>query len=101
MKKEIKEKYPEGHFVGKGIAIFMAWGVAIGVALNNIGIGIAIGVAIGVSIGSAWEEKAKKEGKIRPLTDKERKRKKKKAIIALILGFIIAITIATILALRH
>lgn len=73
--KKFKGKYPEGHFIGKGMMLFTAAGVAIGLAMNNIALGIGIGVAIGVAIGASWEEKAKKERKIRPMTKAEKVRK--------------------------
>jgi len=41
-----------------------------------MGIGPAIGVSIGVAIGSSIEAKHKKEGRIRPLTKREKKNRK-------------------------
>ncbi|MCP3684844.1 MAG: hypothetical protein GY861_19445 [bacterium] len=77
-----KEKYPEGHFVGMWmgifIAIFAGFGIPLSVATGNpgfIGIGPAIGVSIGLAVGQSIENKAKEEGKIRPLTKEEKKRK--------------------------
>lgn len=76
------EKYPEGHFIGMwigiGIAIFSGIGVPLSVATKNtafIGMGPAMGVAFGVAIGQSIETKYKKEGKIRPLTEEEQKRR--------------------------
>ena len=93
---EEEKKYPEGHFIGIwmgiGIAIFSGIGVPISIATNNnafMGIGPALGVAFGLSIGQGIENKYKKEGKIRPLTEEEKKRKKLAVlagIIMLILG---------------
>jgi hypothetical protein len=40
-----------------------------------IALGPAIGLAFGFAIGQSVEEKYKKEGKIRPLTDREKKRR--------------------------
>ncbi len=80
--EEENKQYPEGHFVGMwigiGIGIFTGFGVAISIALNMsgfLGIGTAIGVSVGVAIGSSIEEKHKKEGRIRPLTEEEIKRR--------------------------
>ena len=77
------KKYPEGHFVGMwmgiGIAIVSGFGVPLSIVTKNyglIGIGPAIGVAFGLSIGQAIENKYKREKKIRPLTEEEKKRKK-------------------------
>jgi len=44
--------------------------------MGLIGIGPAIGVAFGLALGSSIEAKYKKEGKIRLLTEEEKKRKK-------------------------
>jgi hypothetical protein len=84
-------KYPERHFMGQGIAIGIGIGVAIGVALGNIALGPAIGVAIGVAIGSAMEEKAKKEGKIRPMSPEEKEKQKKRIWFGLGLGLMLFI----------
>ena len=81
--EENNNKYPEGHFVwmwmGIGIAIFSGIGIPLSIVSENlgfIGIGPAIGVAIGLSVGSAIEARYQKEGKIRPLSEKEKKRQK-------------------------
>ena len=91
------EKYPEGHFVGMwmgiGIAIFTGIGVSLSVALKMpglIGIGPAIGVVFGTALGQSIESKYKKAGKIRPLTEEE-KRKRKILIIAGIFVFILGL----------
>jgi hypothetical protein len=76
-------KYPEGHFLGLwmglGIAIFSGFGIPLSIATGNpgfIGVGPALGVSFGLAIGQSVENKYKKEGKIRPLTNEELKRKK-------------------------
>ena len=81
--EENNKKYPEGHFVGMwmgiGIAIFSGVGVPLSIALKIpglIGIGPAIGVAFGLSLGQSIESKYKREGKIRPLTEDEKKKRK-------------------------
>ena len=78
-----EKKYPEGHFLGMwmaiGIAIFSGLGIPLSFVTKNpglIGIGPAIGVAFGLAIGQSIENKYKLEGKIRPLTESEQKRKK-------------------------
>jgi hypothetical protein len=78
------KKYPKGHFVGMwtgiGIALFAGIGVPLSVATGNnglIGIGPAIGVSFGAGIGQAIEKKYEREGKIRPLTPAEQKRRKR------------------------
>ena len=78
-----EEKYPEGHFVGMwtgiGVAIGSGLGLPIALVLGNmafIGIGMPIGIAIGVAIGTSQEAKNKAEGKIRALTELEKKRQK-------------------------
>ena len=89
------KKYPEGHFLGLGIAIGIPLGIPIGLALGNIALGPALGVAIGVSIGVAMEENAKKKRQIRKLTPKEEKARKRNIFIglgALILGLVAGVT---------
>jgi len=82
--KNQEEKYPKGHFVGLwtglGIALFSGLGIPISIVTGNqglIGIGPALGVAIGVAIGQSIENKYEKEGKIRPLTEKEKQGRKR------------------------
>ena len=84
-----EKKFPKGHFVGMwmviGIAIFSGLGVPLSIITDNfgfIGIGPAIGVAFGLSIGQSIENKYNKEGRIRPLTETENRRRK----IAIIIG---------------
>ena len=92
METNNNKKYPEGHFLGLwmgiGIAIFSGFGIPLSIATKNyglLGIGPALGVAFGISIGQAIENKYKKENKIRPLTEEEKKIKK----IAVIAGLAI------------
>jgi hypothetical protein len=80
---ENEKKFPKGHFVGMwmgiGIAIFSGIGVPISIIIDNfgfIGIGPAIGVVFGLSIGQSIENKYDKEGKIRPLTESEKSKRK-------------------------
>ena len=97
------EKYPEGHFVGMWIgiciAIFSVFGIPLSIATENpgyIGIGPALGVAVGVAIGQSIENKYKQEGRIRPLTESEIKRRKNAVtagIILLTLGVLIFILV--------
>jgi hypothetical protein len=84
--------YPEGHFVGMWIgiciAIFSGFGIPLSILTDNpgfIGIGPALGVSIGVVIGQSLENKYKQDGRIRPPTESEKKRK----INAVIAGILI------------
>ena len=77
------KKYCEGHFVGMwmgiGIVIFSGIGVPLSIILKNpglIGIWPALGVAFGVALGQLIGSKYKKEGKIRSLTEDEKKKRK-------------------------
>ena len=97
--EENNKKYPEGHFVGMwmgiGIAIFTGVGVPIAFATGNpglLGIGPALGISIGLAIGSGIETKYKKEGKIRPLMEEEKKRKK----IGITIGVISLVVLALV-----
>jgi len=100
MNDKIK-KYPEGHFLGMWmgicIAIFSGFGIPLSIITENpgfIGIGPALGVAVGVAIGQSIENKHKKEGRIKPLTESELKRNKNAVfagIVLLTLGVLIFI----------
>jgi hypothetical protein len=85
-------QYPEGHFIsmwmGIGIAIFSGLGIPISVITGYYGfiaVGPSIGIAVGLAIGQSIENKYKIEGKIRPLTESEKKRKKFAIYIGIIL----------------
>jgi hypothetical protein len=85
-------KYPEGHFVGMWIgiciAIFSGFGIPLFIVSENpglIGIGPALGVAVGVAIGQSIENKYKQEGRIRPLSESEIKRKKNAVITGMVI----------------
>jgi hypothetical protein len=101
------DKYPEGHFIGLWIGICMAtftgaW-IPISIALKMpglIGIGPAIGVSIGVAIGASIEAKHKKEGKIRPLTEKEKKNRKNIIWIGIALLFVAVAAFLLVLFLK-
>jgi hypothetical protein len=59
-----------------GIAIFSGIGIPFSIVTENpgmMGICPALGVAFGLSIGAGIESKYKKEGKIRPLTQEDKK----------------------------
>lgn len=97
------KKYPEGQLVGMwmaiGIAIFSGLGIPISIVTNNFGfiaIGPALGVSFGLAIGQSIENRYKKEGRLRPLTESEQKRKKNSVIagiVILTIGFLMAILI--------
>jgi hypothetical protein len=103
--EENNKQYPGGHFVGLwmgiGVAIFLGLEILFSIIIENpeingfIGIWPALGVAFGLAIGSAIEAKNKKEGKIRPLTENEMKRKK----IAVTVGLIILLIGALVMLL--
>jgi len=84
------KKYPEGYFVGIGAALGIPFGIPLAISTGNPGL-IGTGIPIGLAIGIALEDKNRKEGKIRPLT-KDEKRKRRVAVIIgvvlLILGII-------------
>jgi len=82
----VEQQYPEGHYIGLGLGIGIPLGMPIGMAMGNIALGPAMGVPIGIAIGLAMEAKATEEGKIRPLTNEEKKRKKTVLWSALGLG---------------
>jgi hypothetical protein len=92
METNQEKKYPEGYFIGRwmviGMAIFSGLGIPLAIVTDNyslIGIGPALGIAFGLSIGQAIENKYKKEEKIRPLTEVEKKRKKMAVLAGLLI----------------
>jgi cadmium resistance protein CadD (predicted permease) len=97
--QENSEKYPEGQFVGMwmgiGLAIFTGVGLPLSIALKIpglMGIGPALGIAFGLSVGQSIESKYKREGKIRPLTEDEKKKRKRlviAGICVLLLGLLV------------
>jgi hypothetical protein len=99
MKRVMQEKYPEGHFVNMwviiGIVIFSGLGVLSVIITHNHTFFVfvpGLGVAFGLAIGQVIENKYKKEDKIRPLTEDEKKLKKmaiSAGIVLLILGVIV------------
>jgi len=95
----IDNEYPEGHFVGIWMAIFIVifsgLGIPLSIVTENfafIGIGPALGVAVGLAIGQSIENKYKQEGRIRPLSESEIKSKKiavAAGIVVLMFGVLI------------
>lgn len=83
------KEYPEGQLVatwmGIGIAMFAGFGTVLATTTGNpglIGIGPAVGVAVGAAVGTGLEDKARQEGRIRPLDPAQRRR----ARLALLAG---------------
>lgn len=93
--------YPEGHFVGLWIGIFITifsgFGIPLSIITENfgfIGLGPALGVACGVAVGQSIENKYKQEGRIRSLSEYEIKSKKNAVaigILTLTLGVLVFI----------
>ena len=92
----------EGHFIGMWMAIGMPLGIPFAFAFGGpefMGIGLGLGMCMGLAIGYGIESKYKKEGKIRPLTDVEKKRKKWAFIVGLITA-ILGVTVFLFMLLR-
>ena len=97
------KKHPEGYYINLwmiiGIVIFSGFGIPISIATDNaafIGMGPALGLAVGLSIGSGIEEKMKKQGRIRPLTKEEKKKRQRMVaagIIILSLGALLGLIV--------
>ena len=87
-------KYPQGHWMGIGMAIGLPIGyfpsLLMGILTDNttlfIALGPAIGCGLGVAIGSALEQRHK--NKIRPLTEEEQKIRSWAVGIGLLLAFL-------------
>ena len=105
--EEKNKKYPEGHFmglwIGISLAIFTGGWLPICIILENpglMGIGPALGMAVGVAIGQSIEEKYKNQGKIKPLTKKEKKTRKATVIIGIMVFFLGLVTFLALYLLR-
>jgi len=73
-------KHPKGHYMSRGVGAGIAIGAGIGTAMGNVAIGLPIGIALGIAIGTSQEKKHADE--LRPMTEKE-KRAKRKGLIAM------------------
>jgi hypothetical protein len=78
-----QQQYPKGHFVSKwigiGMGVFTIVAFPILIAIDRvdlIALGPAFGMSIGLPIGAMIEKKHEKLGNIRPLNEKEVKKKK-------------------------
>lgn len=107
MARNQEEQYPEGHFVGMwlgiGIALFSGLGIPLAIATGNhglMGIGPGLGVAFGVAVGQGIENRYKKEGRIRPLTPAEKKKKKTVLLIGVAMLALGAAAFLVLLLLR-
>jgi uncharacterized membrane protein YidH (DUF202 family) len=69
-----RKQYPEGFFVSFGLALGMVAGLLFSVILHNPDF-FVIGLPVGLALGAAVELKYRKEGRIRPLTPEETKRR--------------------------
>ena len=73
------KQYPEGHFKWKGMAVGMPFGIPIGLAIGGpafLGVGVCAGMCLGLAAGSAVESKYRSDGRVRPMTEEERRRKR-------------------------
>jgi len=85
-----KKRYPEGHFIGGGMALGILFGMPLAISLGNLAF-IGTGLPMGLAVGIALEDKYKKEGRIRPLTESEKKKRKiglRVGIGALVIGIV-------------
>ena len=88
---QIQAKYPQGHWMGIGMAIGLPIGylpaLLIGIFSDNlatfVALGPALGCGLGVAIGAALEQKYK--DRIRPLTEQEQQTRKWATLIGLLL----------------
>jgi hypothetical protein len=85
---DTKKTYPEGYFLAIGLALGIPFGLIFATALDNPGF-IGTGLPFGLAIGLALEAHYKKEGRIRPLTQEERKTREIWLIVGSVLGLIV------------
>lgn len=85
-----EKKYPQGHFIGMGVAIGVPIGVVFGIILGNMAF-IGIGIPFGLSIGVALEEKYRKAGRLIPKDPKTLAKEKKVMKWLLIVGVLLLV----------
>ena len=88
MAEEMKQ-YPSGYLFGAGLALGMVSGLIFSVIMHNPDLFI-LGIPAGLLIGAVLEMKYKRDGRIRPLTQEETKRRNI-LIIALLVLFLAGI----------
>lgn len=91
--------FPAGTFTNSGLAAGAAIGVPLAAILGEpayMGIGVAVGAGIGLAIGTAVEDRFKRRGLIRPLTETERLRRRRGSWIALGAGVVVAAALIAI-----
>jgi hypothetical protein len=89
-------------WMGLGIAMFCGVGVPLAIVTGNfglIGIGPAVGVAFGAAVGRAVEDKHRRQGRIRPLSEPERRRRRSRTTWALV-SVLIGVALFVVLLLR-
>ncbi len=89
------KKYPEGHFIGLWMLLGLLFGLPFAFAFGGtqfVGVGFSIGACFGLIMGFVMETKYKKEGKIRPLTNDEKKKRKIAEIVGIV-AVIVALAI--------
>ena len=96
--KQQQKKYPKGRIVGiwmaLSVVIFSCIAIPLSIVSDNyglIGIGPSIGVAIGLAIRQSIEQKYEKQGRIRPLTEQERKATRFGITTAIIIFVVLAV----------
>lgn len=98
-----QKQYPKGHFVGLwmgiGMAIFSGIVIPFSIITDNpgfMGLGPALGVGAGLAIGAGIEQKHEREGRIRPLNQKEIQNRKRLVWVGFLL-LLIAVLVAFLL----
>ena len=85
---EIREsKYPNGFYLGIGIAACIALGILMGLFLGSIPAGAAVGIGIGVIAGQLLEKKL--NGVAGPFTEEEKQERAKRKNVGMVAVFIL------------
>ena len=91
--EEIREgKYPQGYFLGIGLAVCIALGVLAGLAMGSVPLGTAIGIGFGLMIGQSLEKKL--NGDIGPLTESEKRERLNRKGLGLIAMYVLVLVTA-------
>lgn len=93
-KEEIREnKYPNGFYLGIGIAACITLGILMGLFLGSVSAGAAVGIGIGVIAGQLLEKRL--NGEAGPFTEEEnQERAKRKAVGVVAVFILILLTLA-------
>lgn len=91
--------YAQGDVPAIAMAVGMPLGLAVGLAFGEpafMAVGVGIGAAAGLAVGAGIESDLKKRGRIRALSEQERRRRRVFAIAGIAVGLVLFVTLLTV-----